>query len=135
MTLGKRGSELLPENIIFIVLNLVFIGILMLFLSIKSNDAYSMEEGYAKKIALILDSAKPGMVIHLNMEDAIAKAQKNSEDIKKIVSITGNAVTVKLRAEGGYSYSFFNNVDVSSYIDDTNNKEYVFTINKYNENA
>lgn len=126
---GKKGN-LLPEQIVMIVLNLVFIGILILFITIRTGDAHAMEESYAKKIALILDSAKPGMVIHLNMEDAISKAEKNlgKDRIGSIVSITGNIVTVKLREQGGYSYSFFNNFTVNSYIDTTNNKEFVFLI-------
>ena len=40
-----------------------------------------------------------------------------------IVIINENVVTVKLREEGdGYSYSFFNDVAVSSYFDSTKNK-------------
>ena len=122
----KRGTVLV-ENIIFIVLNLLFLTILIMFLASKVGGAAVLEEKYAKQIALIIDSAKPGMEIHLNMEDAIEKA--NDEGWEKIVSIDGNIVTVQLREKGGYSYSFFNDVDAGSpYIDTTNNKEYVFII-------
>jgi len=107
--MGKRGT-ILVENIIFIVLNLVFLTIVFLFLFSKMGDAAILEEKYAKEIALIIDSAKPGMNISLNMKDAVEKA--NDEKWKgKIVIINGNVVTVKLREKGGYSYSFFNDVD------------------------
>ena len=42
--------------------------------------------------------------------------------IKNIVSITGNTVTVKLRDKGGYSYSFFNDVDAFAFLDNENKK-------------
>ena len=105
----KRGT-ILVENIIFIVLNLVFLTIVFLFLFSKMGVAAILEERYAKEIALIIDSAKPGMNISLNMKEAIEKA--NDEKWKgKIVFINGNIVTVQLREKGGYSYSFFNDID------------------------
>ena len=106
----KRGT-ILAENIIFIMLNLVFLTILFLFLFSKTGDAAALEEKYAKQIALIIDSAKPGMEISLNMKDAVKKTEKENWEGRKIVSIQDNIVTVKLREKGGYSYSFFNNVD------------------------
>ena len=104
----KRGT-ILAENIIFIVLNLVFLTILFLFLFSKMGDVAPLEERYAKQIALMIDSAKPGMVISINMQDAIKAKDKEWEG--KIVSIQDNIVTVKLREGKGYSYSFFNDVD------------------------
>ena len=124
----NKKATLLVENIIFIVLNLLFLTILIIFIVSKVGGAAVLEEKYAKQIALIIDSAKPGMEIHLNMEDAIEKAKDENWD-EKIVSIDGNIVTVRLREKGGYSYSFFNNVDAGNpYLDTTNNKEYVFFI-------
>ena len=108
----KKKGNILMENIIFIILNLIFLTILILFLYSKMSDAAVLEERYAKQIALIIDSAKPGMIIRLNMEDAIEKA--NDENYGgKIVIIQDNIVSVKLREKGGYSYSFFNNVELS----------------------
>ena len=119
----KRGT-ILAENIIFIMLNLVFLTILFLFLFSKTGDAAALEEKYAKQIALIIDSAKPGMEISLNMKDAVKKTEKENWEGRKIVSIQDNIVTVKLREKGGYSYSFFNNVDFDllyCYLDDEGN--------------
>lgn len=124
---NKRG-EILVENVIFIALNLIFLTILILFLFSRMGSAAVLEEKYAKQIALIIDSSKPVMEIHLNMEDAIKKAEKEKWN-EKIVKITNNIVTVKLREEGnGYSYSFFNDVDVTTYpLDD---KIYFIVIDK-----
>ncbi len=127
---NKRGV-ILAENIIFIVLNLVFLTILILFLFLKMGDVSVLEEKYAKQIALIIDSAKPVMEIKLNMKDAIEKAEKEKWEGRMVV-IQDNIVTVKLREKGGYSYSFFNDVDATAYLDTTNNRDYIIKINKYN---
>ncbi|OGJ12133.1 hypothetical protein A3K62_00190 [Candidatus Pacearchaeota archaeon RBG_16_35_8] len=129
--IGKRG-DILVGDVIFLVLNLVFLSILVIFIVTKTNDSSIVEEKYAKQIALIIDSAKPVMRINLNMEDAIDKAQDANQNIAELVKINGNVVTVKLGEKGGYSYSFFNNVNVSTYLDNSNNKEYVLIINEKN---
>ena len=128
----KRG-QILAENIIFIVLNLIFLTILILFIYSKTDSAFLLEEKYSKQIALLIDSAKPGMIIHLNMKDAIEEADKNNQNKKNIVSVSENAIKVKLTEKGGYSYSFFNNVNVSVFYDDQKyTEEYVIIINDYN---
>ncbi|MFZ1970768.1 MAG: hypothetical protein WAU65_01140 [Candidatus Nanoarchaeia archaeon] len=131
---NKRGSTLLMETIIAVIINVVFIAILIFFLISKSGTSAVLEEKYAKEIALILDSSKPGMMISLNMADAI-KASKSSlgeSSLKNIVSIQGNVVTVTLRQNGGYSYSFFNDVNTSrNYLDEANN-QWIFFIGDYN---
>ncbi len=111
----KRGT-ILVENVIFIVLNLVFLSVLFLFLFSRIGSAAVLEEKYAKQIALIIDAAKPGMKISLNMGDAIEKAEKElgKDKIDEAVKISDNVVMVKLRERGGYSYSFFNDVSVNS---------------------
>ena len=129
--ISKKG-EILTENIIFIVLNLIFLTILILFLFSRMGSAAVLEEKYSKQIALVLDSAKPGMVIHINMEDAIKEAKKElgKDKIEELVVINKNIVTVKLQKGVGYSYSFFNNIDATAYLDKTNNVEYVFVIDE-----
>ncbi|PIO07151.1 hypothetical protein COU59_03780 [Candidatus Pacearchaeota archaeon CG10_big_fil_rev_8_21_14_0_10_34_12] len=134
---GKRG-QVLPENVIFIVLNLLFLAILILFIYSKSGGEAILEEKYAKQIALIIDSSKEGMEIQLNMEDAFEKADKNNFDRKDVVIIDSqkNLVTVRLREGKGYSYGFFNdvNLDKPYPIDINNDKKddsYRFKISGY----
>jgi urate oxidase len=123
---GKKG-QILTENIIFIVLNLIFLSILVLFVYSKSGGEAVLEEKYAKQIALVIDSAKPSMKIHLNMEDAYKKAESNGFDNRSVVSVDSqnNIVNVKLRNGNGYSYNFFNDVDVFSYYDGNGKVDYV----------
>ena len=132
--MSKKGNLLTGEGI-FLVLNIVFISILIIFVLSRTNSSAFLEEQYAKEIALMIDSSKPGMILHLNMEDAISKAESNSIAAADIVKITGNVVTIKLKEKGQYSYSFFNNVSAekSNYLDTSNNKEWVFAITEKNE--
>lgn len=129
MNKKNKKANILVENIIFIVLNMLFLTILVVFLVSKIGGAAVLEEKYAKQIALIIDSAKPGMVIHLNMEDAIETAKKEGWDTANIVTKNKNIITVKLREKGGYSYSFFNDVEVHVN-QDVENKEYFFAIDE-----
>ena len=125
---NKKGN-ILTENIIFVVLNVIFITILVLFLFTRAGSAAIYEERYAKQIALMVDAAKPGMVIDLNMTDAIKQANKENFPIDKIVNITNNIVTVKLREKGGYSYSFFNDVQANANLK-KDKQGYYFVISK-----
>jgi hypothetical protein len=127
--MNKRG-QILIENVVFIILNLIFITILILFVMLKSGSEATFEDKYSKQIALMIDSAKPEMIIVLNMEDAIKKAEKNNWGKNNIVSIEGNMVTVKLRDGKGASYPFFNDVN----LDDPytiKDKEYRIKIGSY----
>lgn len=133
--MNKRGITLLLENIIFIILNLIFIAILIFFLISKSGSAGVLEEKYAKEIALVLDSAKPGMMINLNMADAISTAEQNlgkNNVNDSIVTISQNVVTVKLSEQGGYSHSFFNDIKISNHYLDKTGNQYLFFIGDYN---
>ncbi len=123
----KRGT-ILAENIIFIVLNLVFLTILIIFIAKQGSGAIVLEQSYAKQIALLVDSAKPVMIIELNMDKAQKLADKNEIDFNDVVKINEkNIVTVKLSDRGGYSYSFFNDVNVTAYPEGEN---YIFTVSE-----
>ena len=130
---NKRG-DILVENVIFIVLNIIFVSILILFLFRQGSGAGLLEQTYSKQIALMIDSAKPVMEIKLNMEKTKNIAEENKFDFKDVVSITGNVVNIKLSQKGGYEYSFFNDVEVKAFPETDSKNEYtgvyVFTINK-----
>tara|TARA_Y100000310_G_C20234033_1_gene601589 strand:- start:113 stop:514 length:402 start_codon:yes stop_codon:yes gene_type:complete len=110
----KKGANILTENIIFLVLNLIFLTIVVLFVFSKSGSGALLEEQYAKQIALTIDSAKARMSIDLDLKEGIKKAEKEGQTVENMISINKNVVTVKIDPKGkGYSYSFFNDVDVS----------------------
>jgi len=128
---GKRGTNILTENVMFIILNLIFLTILILFVFSKAGGAAVFEEKYAKQIALTLDSAKPIMTITLNMQDALDKKEKDFDE-NNIITIKDNIVTVKLREKGGYSYSFFNDIEVNKPFPD-NKGNYIIIVNNWGE--
>ena len=128
----KRGS-ILVENLIFIILNILFISILLLFLFRQGNGAVVLEQSYAKNIALLIDSANPVMEMKINLKKGFDLAEKNGLTREDIVKIDNerNIVTVRLSDKGGYEYSFFNNVDATAYPDIFPEKNYIIKINGY----
>jgi len=108
----KKGN-ILTENFIFIILNLTFLAIMIIFIFLRMNSDAASEEMWAKQIALNIDAAKPGMVIELDMKKEIEVAEKKGLTPRDAVRISGNEVVVALSHDGGYSYSFFNDVKVS----------------------
>jgi len=131
----NKKAAILMENVIFIILNVLFLTILILFLLRQGQGAVLLEQSYAKQIALLIDSAKPGMTIILDMGKAKELAEKKGLEFKDIVIHTNNVITVKLSEKGGYSYSYFNDVDVTLYPDKSDPEDiisYVIKINQYN---
>lgn len=122
--MNRKGVSLLTENIIFITINLAFLTIVLLFVFSRMNGAAPLEELYAKNIALAIDAARPESQIIFNVEDAITRAQKEGQDLEKIITISENVVNVKLDPNGvGYGYSFFSDVNVSAFLKLNNNGE------------
>ena len=109
-----KRANILVENVVFIILNLAFFMILFLFLLKQGSGAVIVEEIYAKQIALLLDSAKPGMEIKLNVQELSELITKNNVALENMITIDKNQVIVRLTKESSYSYSFFNNVKVST---------------------
>ncbi|GBE19804.1 hypothetical protein BMS3Abin17_00533 [archaeon BMS3Abin17] len=135
----KKKGTILAENIMFIILNLVFITILMLFLLKQGSGAIVIEQSYAKQIALLIDSGQPGMEIILNMETAKKVAEKNGIDFGEVVNVNENIVTVKITSKSGYSYSFFNDVKLDNLYPVDKDKDgiddsYRIKISGYNKN-
>lgn len=123
----KRGAILI-ETIVFIILNLIYLTILIVFLLKYSSGLNLVEESYSKQIALLLDSAKPEMNIYLNMEDALELAEEKwgAQHLNETVIINGNQVTVKLSEKSGQSYYFFNEIKIESYRYDKDLGGYLF---------
>ncbi len=113
----KRGN-IVMENLVFIILNLVFFSILVLFIFTKMSSPFVLEERNAKSLALMIDSAKPGTKIKMDFEDQIKIAEKNNVEKNNLVNIVGNVVNVNLAGKKGYSYSFFTDFEVREYFDE-----------------
>jgi hypothetical protein len=112
----KRG-EILVKNIIFILLNLMFLAIMVAFLIKQSSGAVFLEESYSKQIALMIDAASPGTIIKFNMEKAMKVVEQENFPFKDVVRVENNFVIVQLSEKTGREYSFFNDLDVHFFPD------------------
>lgn len=132
---NKKGdTTLLLQNIIYIVLNLLFFAIIIGFLVQKSSGAALLEQTYSKKVALLLDQAKPGMIIKLNLEQGMKIASQDKINPLDILVIEDNFVKVMLSKGGGQEYHFFNDINVKVFPETDEDGDYsgiyVLTINK-----
>ncbi|OIO40961.1 hypothetical protein AUJ62_03545 [Candidatus Pacearchaeota archaeon CG1_02_32_21] len=113
--LNKKGNIPL-EEVIFVLLNIMFFSMLFVFVYNTSHGVFLSEKLYAKKIALAIDSAKPGTQISVDISELYGIAQENEFDISDSFYFKDNQVNVKLSKEDGYSYNYFTNYQVESVI-------------------
>ena len=109
----NKKSDTLMENLVFILLVIVFISIMYFAITRAGSQSGVYEQIYAKQIALMIDKAKPGIKIELDTFEMQRIARKNNF-LGNLVNIDNdeNKVNVKLIEGKGYSYYFFNDVDV-----------------------
>ena len=113
---NKKGSTESPaySNIIFLILNILFFVILIVFIYRAEQGLLIYEQGYAKEIALSLDKAKPGSLILINLEKGIEIAKTNKaveSNIVKIIPEKG-MVVVSLSGKEGYGFTYFSDYSV-----------------------
>jgi hypothetical protein len=91
----KRSTGILQSHVTNItILVIIFIN-LVYFINNISSGKLIEEQVLAKQIALLIDSAKPGTEIIINVQDFL-------------VEISGNEVKVKSEVDkNGYAYDFF----------------------------
>ncbi|PIN77215.1 hypothetical protein COV15_02620 [Candidatus Woesearchaeota archaeon CG10_big_fil_rev_8_21_14_0_10_34_12] len=116
---NKKAGNILMISVIMLILNIMlFTG--LFYFAVKKTGTVELEEIYAKKIAVILDSAEPGMQISFDVKKAFDYAEENKADIKTAFSVNDNIVYVKLSNSRGYYYSFFNSENVDLSLDEEN---------------
>src|SRR3989344_4904462 len=113
MAMRKR-AEILQENVVFIVLNVAFFSILILFIYSQGSSVHLKEEETAKQIALLIDASKPRTHMEINIADFLKKLDKNGISKEKSIEIDNikNLVIVRWSKDSFYEYSYFNDVDV-----------------------
>ena len=114
---NKRGDTIALETVIFIVLNVAFITILLVFVVKSSSGDFIYEQVYAKQISLLIDEAKPQMTIQLNVEKGLDIAKKNNQNIDSIFNFNNNKVVVNLLGKGGYSFQHYSGYDIETKLD------------------
>jgi len=111
---NKRGDTYVLETTFFIILNVIFFVMMLVFVNRAASGAVIYEQTYAKQIALLLDDAKPGTTISLNMDKGVEIAKENKIAVDKIVEINEkeNRVKVSLTGKGGYSFQYFSDYSI-----------------------
>ena len=121
MIRGKKAEEVLYPVVIFVILNLIFFSLLMVFVTNSSNGSLVYEQAYAKQIALLIDKAEDSTTISINFEKGIEIAKKNKiTSTENLVQIRNSEVIVKLSDSGGYSIKYFSDNDVTVSFDGNN---------------
>lgn len=117
----KKGLEAISENLIFIVLNTIFFVIFFVFVARASTGAAFYEQLYAKQISLLIDSAKPGMNIEIDVSKLVKLAKKNKlENWQAFDCVQVNKekqeITVKA-SQKQYTFLYFNSLKFNFYYD------------------
>lgn len=115
MNKKNKKAKIVMETLIFLILNLVFFVVMLVFAYSSGDREFVYEQTLSKEIALIIDNAKPTMVISLDISKYIEIAEENKQTKENIVKLNKeeNRVEVNLKQKGGYSYQYFSNSDVS----------------------
>lgn len=114
--LKNKKSEILEEEIIYIILTVVFFSLLAFFL-LRSNPS---SENVAKQIVLVIDASKPETKIVLNADKLVEMAEEKKIARESIVRIEGNQVVVRLSDKNEGKYSFFTRAEVKTYFEGNN---------------
>jgi hypothetical protein len=122
--INKKATigEIVQDNLIYLILLVIFFAGMMMFVYSKTNGASVWEDYYAKDIVKIIDLSNPGDMVMLDVQKATGIAQKNKvdsfEEIFQFDNIKGE-LCVKLSRGRASCYSYMNDVNVI-FADDTN---------------
>jgi len=74
---NKKAVDNLMENLVYFLLVVIFIALLLFAVTRVGSQATIYEQTYAKQISLIINKARPGMIIEVDMFDAYNLAKRN----------------------------------------------------------
>ncbi|MEK6873662.1 MAG: hypothetical protein AABW91_02360 [Nanoarchaeota archaeon] len=112
----NRKGNIPLEEVIFVLLNLMFFSMLFLFVYNTSHEVFLFEKLYSKEIALAIDSAKPNTQINIDITELNKIAKENDFDISNSFVFKDNQVNVQLSNDKGYSYNYLSSYQVDSVI-------------------
>lgn len=107
----NKKADFVTENVVYLTLNLMLFLALIYFIVTIAEGKNIYEQVYAKQIALLIDSSKPGITFSLNIQE-IMKFVKNPEKAF-IIDSSNKKVTVNLGSLKGYSFNFFTDAKIS----------------------
>jgi len=126
---SKKGVNLLTGTVMFLILNVIFFGIMFFFLARAGTGAEITEEQYAKQIALIIDGLREDTEVVIYIDELYRLAKKNNYAGDIIIpNYENSSVTVKLVSGEGHTYHYINKLDPGSFLLDNNKKELTIRI-------
>jgi len=125
----EKKAEILMPVVVFLVLTLLFFVPFIYAVATFSDSSVIYEQAYAKKIALLIDGAKPRMEFEVNFSKCIEIASDNKK-IDNLVWVDDKRVFVALDYNKAYFYEFFSSNKVS--IEEDFNKGVIKIIVKEN---
>ena len=112
---AEEGEGPIYYNVIFFVLLAIAFGGYLFYISNQANGAAAWEDYYAKEIVRMINYARPGDNIAIDVQKATEIARKNNvPSFSEIFSFDNinNEVCVKLSLRKKSCYAYFNNVDI-----------------------
>lgn len=108
----KRAINLLSGVVIFIILNVIFISALFFFVARAGKNVSLYEQIYAKQIVLVIDGAKPGTSIEIDVSELYEIARKNKFRGNIVnVDYSNNEIFVRLEEGKGYGFKYFSELN------------------------
>jgi hypothetical protein len=126
--MNKRGMNLIYGTVIFIVLNVIFFGSLFLFVQRAGDNVILVEQKYAKQISLIVDGAKPGMTVRMDVDEFDEFIDKHGLLERETVVFQEGEVTVKLGRGDGYSMLLVSDLDVEKTFERTQDGKLILNL-------
>jgi len=116
MNKKARIGDIMMDNVIYLILLIIFFAGMFTFVNSKTGGASFWEDYYAKEITRVVDSSMPGDIIYLDVQKATEIAQGNKitnfEDMFKFNNLE-NEVCVKLSRGRASCFNYFNDVSVT----------------------
>ena len=109
----KNKDAILQPNAVFTVLLLIFVVFTGVYILSERNGAGVWSDYYAKEISKVINLAKPGDLITLNVQKATEIAEDNDVlNFKEIFMFNNEKkeICVKLAKGEKTCYNYFNNV-------------------------
>jgi hypothetical protein len=123
--MNKRGIYLLG-SVISIIIIVAFFSAMLFFVVRAGTQASVIEQVYSKQITLLIDNAKPGMTVNLDVSELYDAAEKNKYRGGVVVIDNQNKkVRVNVVQGRGYEFSFFNDVLIAWELKDEEKKLYM----------
>jgi hypothetical protein len=105
---NKKAEEQGYEEITFIVVNLAFFCLMLLFVYKTTQNDALFEETTAKTLALTIDSLKPNSQATITIADILERSNANDYLGNGFsFDFNTNKITIKTKSSGGYSFPVY----------------------------